>query len=1134
MKYLILFISLLAGGQLSYAQTGDQRTVSTKVADLLMKVPAQDSIHLREVIQDISALDEAGLLELAKGIIPQAEGSSAPAQYAINSYSMYLSSGKAPAQISTAIKAYTKALEQARSTENKAFFIRQLQLIGAEESVPVLTRYLDQDSLAAPAARALASLDVESASTALTAALQQSDPITSTHIIQALGYARYAGALESIQSKLEDAQDPALIKSGLFALSRIADPASAAFLEARAEAQGYGYDPSDATAAYLRYIGNLEDKALSAKLTKRFSKAVKDHADPGVRASALVLSAQVQDAQTGKLIKKALKDEDPSYRAAALSIAAENLDPSVISTLTSGLRKGDASDKQALVSFLGSHEVESAFPAILSLLQKEQSNKSLRLSAIQALAQTGQGKALPALFEVIKQGDKEEIQGAIRALKIIKDPEMGAQIAQQLPQMETPGKVALLQVLAYRSSSAQFDAVLPLLDSEDPKVRSAAFTTIEKVATPDHFSQLFGLLNTRVQDAEVSSLQKAIVYALAQQPRESAAKTVLTELEKAPEGKRALYYTLLASTGGKAALETVSKGYQQGSSAEKEAAVQALASWSDASALPILYTIASQTANKQQLDACIKALVRLSTESNFPEDQQVILLKDAMELAQTPEQGRLILNKLSAIKTFPALLFAGQFLGDKALQQASANAIIEIALTDVKYFYGKEVARLLNQTLEVLQGRDSEYLREAIRKHLAEMPKGEGLVSVFNGKDLSGWKGLVADPIKRAAMSEETLDALQKEANEAMRSGWIVEDGDLIFTGKGANIATVKSYGDVEMFVDWKIFDDGQQNGDAGIYLRGTPQVQIWDTARVEVGAQVGSGGLYNNQQHERNPLKVADNALGRWNNFHIIMKGDRVTVYLNGALVTDSVVMENYWDRDLPLFAREQIELQAHGSKVAYRDIYIREIGSGQPYKLSKQEQEAGFKVLFDGTNLDQWTGNTQAYKIVDGALVVLPVQGSGGNLYTKAEYSDFNYRMDFKLTPGANNGLGIRAPLEGDAAYTGIELQILDNTADIYKNLEPYQYHGSVYGVAAAKRGYLKPLGEWNHQEVIVQGPKIKVILNGTVIVDADITQARKQGAADGKPHPGLMNTSGHIGFLGHGSEVYFRNIRIKDLSK
>ncbi len=195
-------------------------------------------------------------------------------------------------------------------------------------------------------------------------------------------------------------------------------------------------------------------------------------------------------------------------------------------------------------------------------------------------------------------------------------------------------------------------------------------------------------------------------------------------------------------------------------------------------------------------------------------------------------------------------------------------------------------------------------------------------------------------------------------------------------------------------------------------------------------------------------------------------------------------------------------------------------------------QAQEKGFKPLFNGKNLDGWVGNKESYQAKDGMIVIEPKGGGGGNLMTEKEYGNFNFRFEFQLTPGANNGLGIHAPLEGDAAYVGKELQILDNEAEKYSKLEVYQYHGSVYGVIPAKRGFLKPVGEWNQQEVIVEHPKIKVILNGTTILEGDYLEASKNGTLDKKNHPGLQRSSGHIGFLGHGDVVHFRNIRIKEL--
>ena len=198
-------------------------------------------------------------------------------------------------------------------------------------------------------------------------------------------------------------------------------------------------------------------------------------------------------------------------------------------------------------------------------------------------------------------------------------------------------------------------------------------------------------------------------------------------------------------------------------------------------------------------------------------------------------------------------------------------------------------------------------------------------------------------------------------------------------------------------------------------------------------------------------------------------------------------------------------------------------------PSLTAQDDAEAGFTPLFNGVDLSGWTGDTAGYQALNGELVCKP----GGNLYTEADYSDFHLRFDFKLTPGANNGLGIRVQPGAHAAYDAIELQILDDTAEKYKDIKPWQFHGSVYGIVPAKQGFLKPVGEWNSQEVIADGTHIKVVLNGETIVDADIKEATKDGMPDGKEHPGLFNTSGRIGFIGHGDVLYFRNIRVKSLA-
>ncbi len=193
-----------------------------------------------------------------------------------------------------------------------------------------------------------------------------------------------------------------------------------------------------------------------------------------------------------------------------------------------------------------------------------------------------------------------------------------------------------------------------------------------------------------------------------------------------------------------------------------------------------------------------------------------------------------------------------------------------------------------------------------------------GFVALFNGNDLAGWKGLVARPPDRAKMTPQQLADAQKKADEWMRAHWKVEDGALVFDGKGDSLCTAKDYGDFELYVHWKILP----RGDSGIYLHGSPQEQIWDYNFNPVG----SGGLYNNQKNPSKPLKCADKPIGQWNTFRIKMVGENVTIWLNGELVVDKVVLENYWERGKPIYPTGQVELQNHGNTLYFKNIYLRE----------------------------------------------------------------------------------------------------------------------------------------------------------------------------------------------------------------
>ena len=220
-----------------------------------------------------------------------------------------------------------------------------------------------------------------------------------------------------------------------------------------------------------------------------------------------------------------------------------------------------------------------------------------------------------------------------------------------------------------------------------------------------------------------------------------------------------------------------------------------------------------------------------------------------------------------------------------------------------------------------------------------------GFVALFNGKDLTGWKGLVHNNANaRRKLTGEALQLLQIKADEQMREHWSVVDGVLTYDGNGQSLCTSRDYGDFELYVDWKI----PPGADSGIYLRGTPQVQIWDpwdtrtqpgvappsdsvdwVAAYRNGRNLGSGGLWNNQRWRNSPTSLADRKPGEWNTFFIRMLGEKVSIWLNGKQIVDRVKLENYWDKSglVPIPRADQIELQHHGSKLYFKNVYLREL---------------------------------------------------------------------------------------------------------------------------------------------------------------------------------------------------------------
>ncbi|MEZ5104289.1 MAG: family 16 glycoside hydrolase [Draconibacterium sp.] len=1125
--FTILLLSVVFLG----TSAQDRRTLDTKVADILAQMPTKELGQRDRVMAEIIKLGPEGFKKFSELLVPLGTGDDTAVRFALNSLVRYASAFGNEEERKYVESQLLSALEEHADTEVKTFLLNQLNLVAGDKAIDATKKYLTQKDLVEPVTQMMVQTGSKKATMALFEVLPQAgDDASKATLAKALGVLKCRQAVNIIAS-FSSSENPALKKAALAALANIGSPDSYDVLYKAAKSVNFTYEPTDAAEAFLNYtdrLGEENQTELCKKACKIIFKANQTDEKLHNYSKALAIYTKYFGSEALPLLLKAVDNSDKAFRYSALNLA-EKMDD--IATTRAWIEKAKSSadvTKAEIIDMLGRKGDLFAVNFITESLNSQ--SASVREESIKALVKLEDTKATYLIISHLVAG--RDIEASKIALLQLLDKDHLAPVAEQMAKTSGKTKAAFIDLVAAKSGTAYFSEIYAFTKSNNADEKTAAFNALKRVSAEKDLDELLQLLLSVNNEKEIEEVQLAVVAAakgVKSEQKESG--KILTTLKNTNKKERLI--AILPEIGGDAALETVIGYFNNSTGPTKETAFEALTNWQEYAASKALFEICqSNTAFREKAFA---SFIRQVSSTELPDDQKLLQYRKVMPFAKSTDEKIMVINSIGKLKTFLSLVYLEQFLNSNELQQTTARAIMKVALpgTDENDGFSGEIVRnLLDKVAAVISGEESDYDRINIKNYLEKMPKDKGFVSMFNGKNLEGWQGMLlnGNPIKIAGLTEKEKAKAQEEANKKMFENWSVRDNQIIFNGHGANLVSAKNYKDFEMIVDWKI----SKEGDSGIYLRGTPQVQIWDTSRVEVGAQVGSGGLYNNNKDNvRDPLKVADNPIDEWNTFRITMIGENVTVYLNGELVVDNIRMDNFWDRSIPIFPEGTIELQAHGNELAFRDIYVREINTAH-IGLTDEEIADGFVSLFNGKNLDGWQGNLTDYFAENGEMVVNPKRGGHGNIFTDKEYSDFIFRFDFQLTPGANNGLGIRSPLEGDAAYAGMELQILDNTAPIYANLHEYQYHGSLYGVIPAKRGFLNPVGEWNSEEVIVKGSRVKVILNGETILDGDIKEASKNGTLDGNDHSGLNRDKGYIGFLGHGSELKFRNLRIKDLSK
>lgn len=927
MKKIFNTLSILLFLQVtSYAQQAATGAIETKIADVLAQQPAENQTQMLHSMTQLESLSSGQIAELLKNLKPQGEDNAA-IEFATNSYALHVMQPSKDEFRERFVQGLLQALDEIKDQNNQGYVLELLKFCAKNEAVDKVKTYLHHDFLGEKAARVLSAIHTKESSEALLQGLGSSVNMERAQsIISALGELKYTAAEQRILELAAKFHTQDFDFAVFTALSKLGTEKSYDFLFAKAKAKDFCFDRANISSLLINYARNLAASG-NTELATKIANRVFDEADLeyaiGAKIAALDLLVDLDPKGQRKHLLALSMHENSVLSSISLSLLEQDVEPAEIKKLTESLLNLPAGNQQSMLDFLKRNSTSNTIEFIQKSFSKFK-NEDSRIAALNTLSVLTKGSNADFLIKQLSVASAREKQEIKSLLITAKDSNSVQIINKAVADSDDSVKIVLLDVLSKRSNENTSSEVLKLVNHSNSEVQNAAYKTLPFVVNDEDFDAVVELLS-KADDSQLQLVQHAAINCLINNPQKSSlVKRMAGNISRSVAPSAAKFFPILAGEGSQEALTAV-HNYTADNNPLRLQAIQALANWSNSSSLDHLLGLLRKEKQENVFETIFNGFINQLKNSSLNNDQKTILLKDAFEYAQNTKQKNTVLSSLKSVGTYSALVFASKYLDHADFGKVATDVVMNIA-TDHKEYYGSDVRNWLTKAEKNLSGNESSYLSASIVRHLAEMPKGEGYVSLFNGKDLTGWKGLVEDPIKRAAMTEDELQKKQQIADQKMRESWSAENGSLVFSGKGDNIATVKKYGDFELILDWKLDENGEEP-DAGVYLRGTPQVQIWDISRTNVGAQVGSGGLYNNQKHESKPLKVADNPLGEWNNFKIRMKGEKVSVWLNGELVVDEVILENYWDRNQAIFPVEQIELQAHGSRVWYRDIYIKEL---------------------------------------------------------------------------------------------------------------------------------------------------------------------------------------------------------------
>jgi HEAT repeat protein len=925
--------------------------------------------------------------------------------------------------------------------------------------------------------------------------------------------------------------------TALLADERLCEPATQAMLAIRTPSAIAAFEtalPSatDATrVTIIQALGVVRSKTVVAQFLPLATSE-----DATTRRAALAALANIGDPAAGDVLAKAAQADTPYERSLGTSWY-----------LLYARRLADAGDKAPCEAICRDLLATRTRP-------EDAYAQSAALSTLAGVI----GDAVQSDLLAVMDSPNRGLRGtALKLAGRVAGGEATAQWVAKLGQTPPEVKVEILSMLADRGDISAAPAALAALKSEDKGVRIAAVNACVQLAKADALQDILAVLQVATEDDEIKTAKGALLRL----PGESVVPAIAEAVPTMPPAPRKALIEALASRKASEHVETVFAQANDADGGVRVAAIKALEHTAGPDHLPRIVALVLAAQDDAERSVARSVVVSVAKQIAEPEariapvvasldgapaDKGVHLLPLFPEIAGQPALNAVVARTtapdaaiknaaVEALGSWPdaaalAPLLAVVKTDSDAGHQATAMGGY-VRLVDAAKKPPKEAVKLYADALATAKRPDEKKVVLAV---LGEVHAVEALqlaatylddeslkadaagtaVSIACPQDEKddGLLGAdVANILKRAIAATDD-EALRKQAQDHIASMPIPDEFNL---AQGKPVTTsVAQQGDKKP----ELAVDGRTDLDSAWFGDGSPswlQVDLGETVAIDKANVLF---YWDGSRYYQYTLDVSVDGEA-WATA-ADMSGNTTPGTPKGVMLTFAPAQARY--------VRVNIIKNSANPAVHLVELKVYAEGTAPPAPPEPVADAEGFVPIFNGKDLTGWTGDTQGYVAENETIVCKP----GGNLYTEKEYANFHLKFEFLLTPGSNNGLGIRVPNPAHAAYQGMELQILDNTADKYKDLKPWQYHGSIYGIVPAERGHLKPVGEWNAQEVIANGRQITIILNGTTIVDANLDEASKDGTMDGKDHPGLKREKGYICFAGHGSRVDFRNLRIKEL--